>query len=103
MTTDRIFSRRQYYFVYGTRKEITPADNQRLFDVVEEMKIASALEKMPDVYIIDDPALNALLPAEIRITRLMRLLQVSCKYSIETNCKVSLGMKYLTSRTEMSD
>jgi heat shock protein HtpX len=27
--------------------------------VVEEMKIASALEKMPDVYIIDDPALNA--------------------------------------------
>ena len=40
-------------------KKITPADNQRLFDVVEEMKIASALEKMPDVYIIDDPALNA--------------------------------------------
>jgi heat shock protein HtpX len=27
--------------------------------VVEEMKIASGLEKMPDVYIIDDPALNA--------------------------------------------
>jgi len=40
-------------------KKITPADNQRLFDVVEEMKIASALAKMPDVYIIDDPALNA--------------------------------------------
>ena len=40
-------------------KKISPADNQRLFDVVEEMKIASALEKMPDVYIIDDPALNA--------------------------------------------
>jgi heat shock protein HtpX len=40
-------------------KKITPANNQRLFDVVEEMKIASALEKMPDVYIIDDPALNA--------------------------------------------
>jgi heat shock protein HtpX len=40
-------------------KKITPADNQRLFDVVEEMKIASGLEKMPDVYIINDPALNA--------------------------------------------
>ena len=39
--------------------KITPADNQRLFDVVEEMKIASGLEKMPDVYIINDPALNA--------------------------------------------
>ena len=40
-------------------KKISPADNPRLYDVVEEMKIASALEKMPDVYIIDDPALNA--------------------------------------------
>jgi len=27
--------------------------------VVEEMKIASGLEKMPNIYIIDDPALNA--------------------------------------------
>ena len=40
-------------------KKITLADNQRLFDVVEEMKIASGLEKMPDVYIIEDSALNA--------------------------------------------
>ncbi len=40
-------------------KKISPADNQRLYDVVEEMKIASGLEKMPDVYIIEDPALNA--------------------------------------------
>jgi heat shock protein HtpX len=40
-------------------KKISPADNPRLYDVVEEMKIASGLEKMPDVYIIDDPALNA--------------------------------------------
>ncbi len=40
-------------------KKISPADNPRLYNVVEEMKIASGLEKMPDVYIIDDPALNA--------------------------------------------
>ena len=40
-------------------KKISPTDNPRLFNVVEEMKIASGLEKMPDVYIIDDPALNA--------------------------------------------
>ena len=40
-------------------RKIGPADNPRLFNVVEEMKIASGLEKMPDVYIIDDPALNA--------------------------------------------
>lgn len=30
-----------------------------LYNVVEEMKIASSLPKIPDVYIIDDPALNA--------------------------------------------
>jgi heat shock protein HtpX len=42
----------------GARK-ISRDDHPRLFNVVEEMKIASGLEKMPDVYIIDDPALNA--------------------------------------------
>jgi heat shock protein HtpX len=40
-------------------KKIGPQDHPRLYNVVEEMKIASGLEKMPDVYIIDDPALNA--------------------------------------------
>ena len=40
-------------------KKIGPDDLPRLYNVVEEMKIASGLEKMPDVYIIDDPALNA--------------------------------------------
>jgi heat shock protein HtpX len=40
-------------------KKIGPQDHPRLYNVVEEMKIASGLEKMPDIYIIDDPALNA--------------------------------------------
>ncbi|MBE0431406.1 MAG: M48 family metallopeptidase [Dehalococcoidia bacterium] len=40
-------------------KKIKPDDHPRLYNVVEEMKIASGLETMPDVYIIDDPALNA--------------------------------------------
>lgn len=40
-------------------RKIGPDDYPRLYNVVEEMKIASGLEKMPDVYIIDDPALNA--------------------------------------------
>ncbi|MFC1988126.1 M48 family metallopeptidase [Chloroflexota bacterium] len=42
----------------GARK-IGRDDYPRLYNVVEEMKIASGLEKMPDIYIIDDPALNA--------------------------------------------
>ncbi len=42
----------------GARK-IKRDDNPRLYNIVEEMKIASGLEKMPDIYIIDDPALNA--------------------------------------------
>ncbi len=42
----------------GARK-ISQQDHPRLYNIVEEMKIASGLERMPDVYIIDDPALNA--------------------------------------------
>jgi heat shock protein HtpX len=40
-------------------KKINRDDHPRLYNTVEEMKIASGLTKMPDVYIIDDPALNA--------------------------------------------
>jgi len=39
--------------------KIGPDDHPRLYNVVDEMKISSGLEKMPDVYIIDDPAPNA--------------------------------------------
>ena len=44
--------------VAGARK-IKREDHPRLWNVVEEMKIASGLQNMPDIYIIDDPALNA--------------------------------------------
>ena len=44
--------------VSGARK-IKPDDHPVLWNVVEEMKIASGLPKMPDVYIIDDPSPNA--------------------------------------------
>ncbi|MFC1969765.1 M48 family metallopeptidase [Chloroflexota bacterium] len=40
-------------------KKIRRDDLPRLYNVVEEMRIASGLEKMPDIYVIDDPALNA--------------------------------------------
>jgi heat shock protein HtpX len=40
-------------------KKIGPDDHPRLYNVVEEMKIASGLPSMPSIYIIDDPALNA--------------------------------------------
>jgi len=42
----------------GARK-ISHDDHPRLYNIVEEMKIASGLERMPDIYIIDDPAPNA--------------------------------------------
>ncbi len=44
--------------VAGARK-IKKTDNPRLYNVVEEMSIASGLPVVPEVYIIDDPALNA--------------------------------------------
>lgn len=40
-------------------RKIKRDDFPRLYNIVEEMRIASGLEKMPDIYIIDDPALNA--------------------------------------------
>lgn len=40
-------------------RKISRDDHPRLYNIVEEMKIASGLERMPDIYIIDDPALNA--------------------------------------------
>jgi heat shock protein HtpX len=40
-------------------RKIGPDDMPRIYNVVEEMKIASGLEKMPDIYIVDDPAMNA--------------------------------------------
>jgi len=40
-------------------KKVSRDDHPRLHNVVEEMKIASGLERMPDIYVIDDPALNA--------------------------------------------
>jgi len=40
-------------------KKISRDDHPRLYNIVEEMKIASGLENMPDIYIIDDQALNA--------------------------------------------
>jgi heat shock protein HtpX len=40
-------------------RKISHDDHPRLYNIVEEMKIASGLEKTPDIYIIDDSALNA--------------------------------------------
>lgn len=40
-------------------RKIKRDDHPRLYNIVEEMRIASGLEKMPDIYIIDDNALNA--------------------------------------------
>ncbi len=40
-------------------KKISRDDSPRLYNIVEEMKIASGLENMPDIYVIDDLAPNA--------------------------------------------
>ncbi len=40
-------------------KKVTPDVHPMLFNIVEEMTIAASLPKMPDIYIINDPAPNA--------------------------------------------
>lgn len=53
------FSADSIFLSVSGAKMVTPAVHQRLFNVVEEMKIASGAPVMPKVYIIDDPAPNA--------------------------------------------
>ncbi len=43
----------------GNARKVSKDDFPRLFNIVEEMTIASGLPKIPDVYVIDDPAPNA--------------------------------------------
>lgn len=59
MTLIAFFQGDNILLVVSGAKKIGPEDHKRLYNVVEEMKIASGLEKMPDIYIIDDPAMNA--------------------------------------------
>lgn len=40
-------------------KKIAKSDHPVLFNIVEEMCVASGLSRVPDIYIIDDDALNA--------------------------------------------
>ena len=43
----------------SSAREVTPEVHQQLFNIVEEMRLASNLPKTPKVYIINDPAPNA--------------------------------------------
>jgi heat shock protein HtpX len=52
------FGDRMLLHLTGAREIIT-GDLHRLYDTVEELQIASGLEKIPAIYIIDDPAMNA--------------------------------------------
>jgi heat shock protein HtpX len=49
----------QIFLSISKAKKLERKDHPQLFNIVEEMKIASGLPKMPDIYIIDDPAPNA--------------------------------------------
>jgi heat shock protein HtpX len=59
MTLVAFFQGDSIFLTLSKARKIKRDDYPRLYNVVEEMKIASGLEKMPDIYIIDDPALNA--------------------------------------------
>jgi heat shock protein HtpX len=54
------FSQGDQIFLAASRaRKIQKKDHPQLYNIVEEMTIASGLGKVPDVYIIDDPAPNA--------------------------------------------
>ena len=49
----------QIFLSMSKARKIEKKDHPQLYNIVEEMTIASGLPKVPDVYIIDDPAPNA--------------------------------------------
>ncbi|MCP4571509.1 MAG: M48 family metallopeptidase [bacterium] len=59
MTLVAWFQGDQVLLAVAGAKKIQKSDLPMLFNVVEEMTLASGLPKMPDVYVIDDPAPNA--------------------------------------------
>jgi heat shock protein HtpX len=59
MTTVAYFSGGKILMAASGAHRIEKEDHPQLFNVVEEMTIASGMGKMPEVYIIDDPAPNA--------------------------------------------
>ncbi|HPJ99205.1 MAG TPA: M48 family metalloprotease, partial [Candidatus Hydrogenedentes bacterium] len=59
LTVTALFSGGAILMAASGARKIEKEDHPQLFNVVEEMTIASGLGSMPAVYIIDDPALNA--------------------------------------------
>lgn len=59
MTLVAYYGANDIFLSISKAKKINKQDHPRLFNVVEEMKIASGLPKIPDIYIIDTPAMNA--------------------------------------------
>ncbi len=54
-----LFQGDSIFLALSKARKIKRDDHPRLYNIVEEMKIASGLERVPDIYIIDAPALNA--------------------------------------------
>jgi len=66
MTAVAYFQGDSIFLSISRAKKIERDDHPRLYNIVEEMKIASGLEYMPSIYIIDDPAMNAVAEAQPR-------------------------------------
>lgn len=59
MSAASVFGGPELLLKMSKAREVTPDVHPQLFNVVEEMKIASGLPKVPKVYIIDEKAPNA--------------------------------------------
>ena len=59
MSAASVFAGPELVLKMSRAREVTPDVHPQLFNVVEEMKVAAGLPKMPRVYIIDEKAPNA--------------------------------------------
>jgi heat shock protein HtpX len=59
LTLTAYFQGKNLFMAISKAQKIDKSDHPRLFNIVEEMKIASQLPAIPEIYVIDDPSPNA--------------------------------------------
>ncbi|OGV50926.1 MAG: hypothetical protein A2017_04960 [Lentisphaerae bacterium GWF2_44_16] len=59
LTFAAVFEGEGIFLAVARAREVSHDEAPRLYNIVEEMKIAAALPKMPKIFLIESPALNA--------------------------------------------
>ena len=96
------FSGDQIFLTLSSARKIQKEDHPVLFNVVEEMCIASGVARVPDIYVIDDAAPNAFATGRDPQHASVAVPPACCSCSAAMSCRVSLRTNWGTSGTGTS-